>query len=189
MIKGYIIYLPEYENSVAMARRAYESGISHGWDLTLFEGVNGHKDYLQNHNLRLYTKSKKSKRLMERPGTAGCFLSQYLLWQQCVVSQQTICIFEHDVIFQKPMGETKLCDVYKFEGFKKAKPTPAGVWYEGARAYMIRPTGAKKLLDWTHDNGAMPADWMLNDGIVNMKFDLDNKVTFKSDKMSFTKDL
>ena len=109
MIKGYIIYLPEYENSVAMARRAYESGISHGWDLTLFEGVNGHKDYLQNHNLRLYTKSKKSKRLMERPGTAGCFLSQYLLWQQCFVSQQTICIFEHDVIFQKPMGETKLC--------------------------------------------------------------------------------
>ena len=98
MIKGYIIYLPEYENSVAMARRAYESGISHGWDLTLFEGVNGHKDYLQNHNLRLYTKSKKSKRLMERPGTAGCFLSQYLLWQQCFVSQTPMCIFEHDAL-------------------------------------------------------------------------------------------
>ena len=34
----------------------------------------------------------------------------------------------------------------------------------------------------------MSADWMLNDGIVNMKFDLDNKVTFNPDKMSFTKD-
>ena len=35
----------------------------------------------------------------------------------------------------------------------------------------------------------MPADWMLCDGIVDMKFDKENKVTFKSDKMSFTKDL
>ena len=51
MIKGYIIYLPEYENSVAMARRAYESGISHGWDLTLFEGVNGHKEMANAFNL------------------------------------------------------------------------------------------------------------------------------------------
>ena len=53
----------------------------------------------------------------------------------------------------------------------------------------MRPSGAKKLLDWVHENGAMPADWMLNDGIVEMKFDLNEKVTYKSDKMSFTKDL
>ena len=51
------------------------------------------------------------------------------------------------------MGETKLCDVYKFEGFSK----PPGVWYEGARAYMMSQK-AQKLLDWTHDNGAMPAE-------------------------------
>ncbi len=188
-MKGYIIYLPEYDNSVSMARRAYESGVDNDWDLTLFEGVNGHKDYLQNYNLRIYTKSKKAKRLMERPGTAGCFLSQYLLWQQCFVTQQPICIFEHDVIFRKPMGQVELCDVYKFEGFKKAKPVPAGTWYEGARAYLIQPLGAKKLLDWTHEHGAMPADWMLNDGIVDMKFDMNEKITYKSDKMSFTKDL
>ena len=100
-----------------------------------------------------------------------------------------MCIFEHDVIFKKPMGQTEMCDVYKFEGFKKAKPIPAGNWYEGARAYLLRPSGAKKILDWVHNNGAMPADWMLCDGIVEMKFDLNNKVGFKSDKMSFTKDL
>ena len=31
-------------------------------------------------------------------------------------------------------------------------------------------------------------DWMLCDGIVDMKFDKENKVTFNPDKMSFTKD-
>ena len=69
----------------------------------------------------------------------------------------------------------------------KLNPHP-GNWYEGARAYRITPNGAKKILDWVHNNGAMPADWMLCDGIVDMKFDKENKVTFNPDKMSFTKD-
>ncbi len=186
---GYLIYLPEYDNSVTMAHRALESAVKHGWNVKLYPGVNGNVDTLSNHNLKIYSGSKKAKRLMERPGTAGCFLSQYMLWQQCFVSQTPMCIFEHDVIFKKPMGQTEICDVYKFEGFKKAKPIPPGNWYEGARAYILRPSGAKKMLDWVHTNGAMPADWMLCDGIVNMKFDLNNKVSYKSDKMSFTKDL
>jgi GR25 family glycosyltransferase involved in LPS biosynthesis len=189
MTQGYLIYLPEYDNSVAMANRALQSADKHGWRIKLYPGVNGHVDTLSNHNLRIYSGSKKAIRLMERPGTAGCFLSQYMLWQQCFVSQTPMCIFEHDVIFKKPMGQTEMCDVYKFEGFKKAKPIPPGIWYEGARAYLLQPSGAKKMLDWVHSNGAMPADWMLCDGIVDMKFDLNNKVGFKSDKMSFTKDL
>ena len=99
-----------------------------------------------------------------------------------------MCIFEHDVIFKRPMGEIEDCDVYKFEGFNKAKPIAPGNWYEGARAYHITPDGARKLLDWVFENGAMPADWMLCDGIVDMKFDKNNKVTYKSD-VSFTRDL
>jgi len=189
MTKGYIIYLPDYENSVEIAKRALETGKENGWDLELYPGVNGHNETLHDYSLRIYSGNKKCKRLMERPGTWGCFLSQYVLWTRCFVKQTPLCIFEHDVIFKKPMGEIKDCDVYKFEGFKKAKPIAPGNWYEGARAYRITPEGAKKILDWVHDNGAMPADWMLCDGIVDMIFDKGGKVTFKSDDMSFTKDL
>ena len=91
-------------------------------------------------------------------------------------------------------SEVKDLDYYErqkyqiLEGFKKAKPIAPGNWYEGARAYRITPVGARKLLDWVFANGAMPADWMLCDGIVDMKFDKHSKVTFKSG-MSFTKDL
>ncbi len=189
MTTGHIIFLPDFPNSVAMAERALTTGKKYGWNVELYEGVNGQKVSITDYNLFPSSVNKKCKRYMERPGTQGCFLSQYLLWQKAFVSQQSICIFEHDVIFNKPMGTVTDCDVYKFEGFKKAKPIKPGNWYEGARAYKISPTGAKKLLDWVHNNGVMPADWMLCDGIVDMIFDKENKVTFKSDKMSFTKDL
>ena len=185
--QGFIIYLPNYPESVSMANRAMETGTMRGWKLQLFEGVNGTQTDLTDYNLQP-NKHKKAKRLLERPGTQGCFLSQYLLWQKCHTTNTPICIFEHDVVFHKPMGEYVDCDVYKFEGFNKAKPIPEGNWYEGARAYRITPNGAKKILDWVHANGAMPADWMLCDGIVDMQFDKYNKVTFKTN-VSFTKDL
>ena len=170
-----------------MAQSAMETGTMRGWKLQLFEGVNGTQTGLADYNLKP-NNHKKAKRLLERPGTQGCFLSQWLLWQKCYATNTPICIFEHDVIFKKPMGEYIDCDVYKFEGFNKAKPKTAGNWYEGARAYRITPTGAKKILDWVNANGVMPADWMLCDGIVDMQFDNYNKVTFKTD-VSFTKDL
>ena len=187
MDKGYIIYLPDFPESVQLANRALETGTMHNWKLELYEGVNGRDTGLIDYRLKP-TNHKKAMRLLERPGTQGCFLSQYLLWQKCHETNTPMLIFEHDVIFKKPMGQYEECDVYKFEGFKKAKPIPAGNWYEGARAYRITPIGAKKILDWVHTNGVMPADWMLCDGIVDMKFDKHNKVTFRTG-MSFTKEL
>ena len=38
----------------------------------------------------------------------------------------------------------------------RLNPHSAGNWYEGARAYLLRPSGAKKILDWVHNNGARP---------------------------------
>ena len=41
MIQGYLIYLPDYKDSVAMALRAMESAKKYGWKVQLYEGVNG----------------------------------------------------------------------------------------------------------------------------------------------------
>ena len=51
MNKGYIVYLPKYENSVNMAIRALETGRFHGWNVSLFPGVDGTLEKLQDHNL------------------------------------------------------------------------------------------------------------------------------------------
>ena len=188
--KGYIIYLKNYENSVEWALNALANGKALGWDLELYEGVDGKTTTAQKHNIKFFQGSKKSKRLMQRPGTLGCFISQHNLWQKCSQENRPICIFEHDVVFKKPFSiDKEFADVLKFEGFMPAKPMMVGQWWEGARAYCLKPAGAKKIIDFVKTQGAMPADWCINNGILDVQFDLNNKVTFDSKKFSFTKDL
>ena len=92
-------------------------------------------------------------------------------------------------MFKKPFSlQEDFDDVLKFQGFTPAKKNVIGQWWEGARAYCIKPAGAKKIVSWISKNGAMPADWCLNNGICNVDFDLDNKVTFSKKNFSFTKD-
>lgn len=129
---------------------------------------------------------------MSRPGTQGCFLSQYKLWRLCLETNQPIIIYEHDVVFKKKFDisfANEDFDVYKFEGSVPAKPMEVGTWYEGARAYCIKPKGAEKLVNFVAKNGAMPADWMLNTGIVKISFDKTNKVSHNNDRFSFTENL
>lgn len=188
--KGYIIYLKNYENSVEWAQQALASGRALGWNLELYEGVDGKTTTAEKNNITFYKGSKKSNRLMQRPGTLGCFLSQYNLWQKCFKENTPICIFEHDVVFKKPFSiDKEFQDVLKFEGFMPAKPMRVGQWWEGARAYCLKPQGAKKILDFVKNQGAMPADWCLNSGILNVEFDQGNKVVFDRKDFSFTKDL
>ena len=63
---GYIIYLPSYPDSVSMASRTLETGTKHGWNLELYEGVNGMKQGLADSNLKVY-QHKKAERLLSRP--------------------------------------------------------------------------------------------------------------------------
>lgn len=190
-MEKFIIYLPKYENSLEWATRALNSGNQLNWDLKLFEGVDGTECSLEQYNIHPSNITKKCFRLMQRPGTIGCFLSHYNLWNYAIKQNKSIGIFEHDVIFLKepPVIIESSADIVKYEGFKKAKPIPCGNWWEGARAYVITPVAAKKLVEWANKNGAMPADWMLCDGLVNIEFDLDNRVTFSQNNFSFTRDL
>lgn len=188
-MKNFIIWLPAHPNSRLKMMRARDSAEEHGWKVNLWAGIDGRKVKLKDLNITVSTISKKAYTYMQRPGTAGCLMSHWKLWNECIRLNEPIAIFEHDVIFKKPIGDVPDCDVYKFEGFKKAKPISIGNWYEGARAYVITPKGANKLISWIRENGALPADWMLCDGIVDMKFDNQERVIYKDDNFSFTKDL
>lgn len=188
-MEGYIIYLPGYANSVRWAYNALDSAKKYNWNVQLYPGVDGTKTRIQDFDLFVFPLSKKANRLFEKSGVHGCFLSHYHLWKKSIQSNKTIAIFEHDVEFYKPFIMTNFSDVLKLEGFTEAKPIPPGKWWEGARAYVITPQAAKKIVDWVEQNGAMPADWMLCDGIVDIKFDNNNAVGYCKNTFSFTKDL
>ena len=189
-LKGYIIRLESHELSQAWSLHAMTTGQARGWDLEYWPAVDGRATDLAQHGIAIYQGHKKCVRYMARPGTQGCFLSHWQLWNQCVLQGQPVAIFEHDVEFLAgPSGAWPDVDVVKLEGFRPSKPIPSGQWWEGARAYVISPQGAGKIIAWVCTYGAMPADWMLCDGIVTGAHDQQQLVQTRQNSFSFTRDL
>lgn len=119
----------------------------------------------------------------------ACFLSHYMLWKMCSEKNEPIMILEHDAIFIKPFDDTKFmkaeCDIISINdprgATRKAQeyheklqqghqsiqrvPTiddlmiPQGL--PGNSAYIIKPSGAKKMLDLVKEYGAWPNDALM----------------------------
>jgi GR25 family glycosyltransferase involved in LPS biosynthesis len=168
-MKHYVIYLPRYVDSVNMAQHAVATGREHGWKIELFEGVDGQVLDLAELGLHINQDSAKCREMMQRPGVRGCFASHWSLWKICADTNQTVGIFEHDIEFLAPPPQEPFQDVLKLEGFYIKKAKPAGPWYEGARAYFLKPHAARKLLDWTLEHGALPADVQIGQNIVDIQ--------------------
>ena len=119
----------------------------------------------------------------------ACFLSHYMLWKTCVEKNQPLLILEHDAIFIQPFDETAFmkaeCDIISlndprgatrkaqdFHAKLQGKPqtiqrvptiddpmVPQGL--PGNSAYIIKPNGAKKMLDLAKEYGAWPNDALM----------------------------
>ena len=79
--KGYIIYIKNHEYSVQWANEALASGRALGWNLELYEGIDGTKQSLDDFGVKIYQGSKKCVRLLSRPGTQGCLV---ILLKSCI---------------------------------------------------------------------------------------------------------
>ena len=121
---------------------ALASGRSLDWNLELYPGIDGRQTNIAEHDLKFYTANKKSRRLIERPGTLGCFLSQYSLWRKSLDEHKTICIFEHDVLFKKRFSiEKNFEDVIKSHD-SVPNPMNVGQWWKVQESIVLNP-GAK----------------------------------------------
>jgi GR25 family glycosyltransferase involved in LPS biosynthesis len=119
----------------------------------------------------------------------ACFLSHYSLWKKCANQNQPFMILEHDAIFIKPFDETAFmkaeCDIislndprgatrmaHDYHDILQSKPqtiqrvptiddlmVPQGL--PGNSAYIIKPSGAKKMLDLVKEYGAWPNDALM----------------------------
>lgn len=175
-MRSFVIYLPNYTKSVDMATVVIDSGKQHGWNLELFEGVDGALHSLEDFKISTNQSNAKCRDMMSRPGVQGCFLSHWQLWNKCIQLNEPIGIFEHDIKFLGPMPDIQVTGVFKLEGFHKKKPRPAGEWYEGARAYIIHPDAAAQLVNWVETHGALPADVNVGLDIVDIVLDDTNCV-------------
>lgn len=119
----------------------------------------------------------------------ACFLSHYLLWKQCMEQDEPMLILEHDAIFVKPFDETDFlkaqCEIISINDPRGAtrkssdyhdklqqnpqkcqrvptidEPTvPQGL--PGNSAYVIKPAGAKKMIELVNEFGAWPNDALM----------------------------
>jgi GR25 family glycosyltransferase involved in LPS biosynthesis len=185
--------MPSRHQSVALAKRCLESSKKYNWNLELFEGVDGEtvKEDTQweKWNIKINQQNAKCRSVMSRPGVRGCFLSHWSLWNKCIELNEPVGIFEHDVEFlkQEP-DQLDFDDILKLDGFVEHSPRPAGIWWAGAMAYILKPTGAIKLVEWAKQNGALPADVAIGADVLNVQFDREQRVRYSIDEISFTRD-
>lgn len=176
-MKNHIIYLPNYQRSCDMAQHALTTAVAQGWDIELWPGVDGAtvsaRDLSREYGIRICSDSKKCWSLMtERAGVRGCFMSHWQLWHQCRDTNEITGIFEHDVEFlaAPPRPWPDFTHVLRLQGRDLKPARPAGTWYEGARAYMITPAGARRLIEWVHSNGCLPADVVQGTDVIDIDF-------------------
>ncbi len=191
-MKSFVIILKGHPQSEIYGDAALSTGTMHGWDIQRFDAVDGRKQTFKNFNLfPAKTSNKKLTRVLTMPGVVGCFLSHYTLWKLCLEQNETIGIFEQDVTFNHPFSnnvefsEVLRLDRPKYDG----RDFGTGTWWEGAHAYILKPAGAKKLIDWTHKHGVFPADIALGINVVDIQFNSNKLISLnmESRKHSLTK--
>jgi GR25 family glycosyltransferase involved in LPS biosynthesis len=101
-MKSFIIRLKGNHISETHALDCISQGKKYNLEIEYFDAINGLNCDIFFQNLNINAKYKFKKR---RPGVAGCFLSHYFLWRQCLEDKIPYLILEHDGYFIRPLPE------------------------------------------------------------------------------------
>jgi len=188
-----IITLLDYEISKKVSEDCINQAAKFGINVEIFPAINGNQ--AQGHFERLEIKAFPSVKLSR--GQAGCLLSHYYLYQLCLDLNEPLLILEHDGYLLEPIEVdiiNQFDDVLKLDIFdpysktyeKKIEMNKTKVleirhdiskiyaktkygWYTwGAYAYILKPSGAKKLINKVKTSGYKKADHMLATDVVNI---------------------
>jgi GR25 family glycosyltransferase involved in LPS biosynthesis len=193
-MKAVIIRLKNNAISEKYADECIEQANKFNISLEKYDGINGltYKDHLEKLNIKPLKKFKKGL-----PGIYGCFLSHYYIWKHCIDLNEPILVLEHDGYFIKQLPENildRFDDILKldsqnpydilynqvildtFENNLEIKDIDnflvdngAGNYSWGTYAYIIKPLGAKKLINWIAQHGFLPADQQIGLNVLNVK--------------------
>jgi GR25 family glycosyltransferase involved in LPS biosynthesis len=208
-MKAFIISLSKIDSSFESAKHVHRKLVEYGFTAELFEGTYGNEAvalFKQEHRKpaqygiktiqstddtdeiitqRSEINNDELSKLM-RPGVLGCFYSHYRLWQKCVELNESIFIFEDDVIFERKYIPIEWEDVLMVctgkEAFRHRYYSP--MLYEptgepkavsvrntsmpGAVGYGLTPHGALKLVN-AYKKETLPADTAMNQFVVKLE--------------------
>lgn len=180
-MKAFVIALSNIETSKNSALETISALKNYGFDVEWFEGTYGDEAeaLFKKENRTLYDPIKNKKSKSDSPGAKGCFYSHYRLWQHCLKINETIAIFEDDVVFKrnfepKPFDEILILSIsYDWKITKEYRKyleeefdLDTNVDYKnhcipGASGYLITPAAALKLVS-CYKNHYLTPDWAIN---------------------------
>jgi len=172
MMKSFVITIMDNPQSVKVAERCIKSAKKVGHVVEKYHAVTprseGFMDMVEDAELNIDQFSSK----WSRPENAlACFLSHMSLWKYSILNKCEVMILEHDAVFTNSVPYIpfdKCVTIGKPSYGKFNTPQSWGVqplvqkrYFGGAHAYIINPTGAKKLLDKVPDHSC-PTDVYLH---------------------------
>lgn len=176
-MKGYVVTLYEYPESVHSAERCIESGKLYDLDICMFKAV--HKSIsLRELELEGLTVARFNQSYSNLDAVMGNFVSQYRIWKKIVVTNEPAIVFEHDAVVVGPVPELvgdivnlgkpsygkflekKDAGIYPL--FSKRPSDEYGVYIPGAHGYYVTPAGAQDLIEKAKRLGAAPCDVFIN---------------------------
>jgi len=199
LFKCYIIRLKNHPLSEKIAQESKDQAKKFNIDAELFDGVYGDEADAHYEITQVPRPRKKFKK--GREGVIGCFFSHYYLWKKCAEENIPFLILEHDGYIIKEIPANifnQFDDVLKLDSFdpysknyvntleneedlkvvkyhnadaKNPVKIGTGNYFKGAYAYILKPQGAKKLIEFIHKNesgiGHRPADQQIGDAVLN----------------------
>jgi glycosyl transferase family 25 len=185
-MKAFVIHLSKIYSSKMSGLETYNNLKRLGFDVSLFEGTYGNdaEEMFLKEGRTLFNPERHKKSKSDSSGAKGCFHSHYRLWQKCVELNETISIWEDDVVFKRPLIPVDFEDVLALTinyDWKMTRPyrkyleetfTLEHVDYPeycmpGAGGYLIKPHAAKRLVDQYKDYYLTP-DWAINSEICKI---------------------
>ncbi len=157
--------------SVEAAKRCVDSAKKFGVDVKIFEATTKVEagKRLSEFGLQ-WTWKKKIKSDID--AVWGCFLSHYRLWKKSIELGEAILVLEHDAILSAAIPDVLFDSVMNVGkpswGKDRVDRGLSGIYplstkkLLGTHGYLVSPDGAKKLIDFAHDNGIAPADEYMN---------------------------
>jgi glycosyl transferase family 25 len=189
-MKAFIISLSQIKSSFDSAQVLFKELKKQNFNVSLFEGTYGNdaeKLFLETNRILDNDFKLSHSWKHTSPGVKGCFYSHYRLWELCYEMNESIAIFEDDVIILKNFIPIDFDDIlvlsinYDWNIIRETYKVyleqdfdiNTNVVYRhscmpGASGYIIKPIAAKKLLE-KYKNTYLPADIAINDKICKIK--------------------
>jgi len=197
-MKAFIIRLEENSHSCDMAQDCFEQAVKFNLEPIFFKAINGNDADLHYEQTGLFKKRKFKKGrigvlgcffshyylwnkcieldeaiiILEHDGYIIKSITDDIL----DTFEDVLKLDRHDP-YSKTYNEVILKEQdYDLDVIKYINPTPkdpkklgTGNYFKGAYSYILKPQGAKKLVNWVKENGHLPADQQIGDWVVDTK--------------------